>query len=67
MRKQGLCLENVEISLLKFAVVVEKHRVMYHIVLYSILLKEKKKKFETDNGESGKQHFSANLKMRVAK
>lgn len=42
MRKQGLCLENVEISLLKFAVVVEKHRIMYHIVLYSILLKEKK-------------------------
>lgn len=43
MRKQGLCLENVEISLLKFAVVVEKHRVMYHIVLYSILLKGKKR------------------------
>lgn len=43
MRKQGLCLENVEISLLKFAVVVEKHRVMHHIVLYSILLKEKKR------------------------
>ena len=34
-----LCLA---ISLLKYEIVVEKHRVMHHIVLNSILLREKK-------------------------